>query len=82
MMAVAYPKRVPSGNASYLVLIATALFVSSFRVFSTLVCVSRGGPLFDVGICQFGNGVFTHRNIVVDFYSNSLIDKLSLLDIA
>ena len=39
MMVAAYPKRVPSGNASYLVLIAAALFVSFFRVFLMLACV-------------------------------------------
>ena len=46
-------------------------------------CVRRsGGPLCDVGLCQFGDGVFAHHHLVVDFYSSSLLFKLSLLDIA
>ena len=46
-------------------------------------CVRQlGSPLCDVGLRQFGDGVFAHRHLVVDFYSSSLITKLSLLDIA
>ena len=46
-------------------------------------CVRQsGGPLCDVGIRQFGDGVFVHHHLVVGFYSSSLITKLSLLDIA
>ena len=37
--------RVPRGNDSYLVLIAAAFFVSSFREFATLACVGRAGHL-------------------------------------